>query len=126
MGPAVANLLSGAVSPRGKLTHTFPASEADLPTAGSPPQYPGIFTETGTTTPPSPRNNAIRQVEYSEGLKIGYRWYAAQGIEPLFPFGHGLSYTTFEYSNLLVTPVATGHNAVRIRFRVKNTGAVPV
>jgi beta-glucosidase len=124
MGPAVTNLLSGAVNPRGKLTHTFPASEADLPTAGSPAQYPGIFSETGTTTPPSPRNNAIRQVEYSEGLKIGYRWYAAQGIEPLFPFGHGLSYTTFEYSSLLVTPVATGHNAVRIRFRVKNTGTV--
>ena len=124
MGPAVTNLLSGAVNPTGKLTHTFPASAADLPTAGSPAQYPGIFTETGTTTPPSPRNNAIRQVEYSEGLGIGYRWYASQGIEPLFEFGHGLSYTTFDYSNLLVTPLTIGNSSLRIRFRVKNTGRV--
>jgi beta-glucosidase len=67
---------------------------------------------------------AIRQVEYTEGLKIGYRWYAAQDVRPLFPFGHGLSYTTFEYSNLIVTPLSIGHSAVRIRFRVKNSGKV--
>jgi beta-glucosidase len=124
MGPALTNLLSGAANPRGKLTHTFPASEADLPTAGSPARYPGIFTETGTTTPPSPRAGAIRQVEYSEGLGIGYRWYASQNIEPLFPFGHGLSYTRFRYSDLEVTPLTIANTAVRIRFQVKNTGRV--
>jgi beta-glucosidase len=125
MGPAIANLLSGAVNPSGKLTHTFPASEADLPTAGSPAQYPGIFTATGTTTPPNPRAGAIRQVEYSEGLQVGYRWYESQGIDPLFTFGHGLSYTTFQYSKLQVTPTTTdGAKQIRVRFTLTNTGNV--
>jgi beta-glucosidase len=125
MGPAVTNLLSGAVNPKGKLTHTFPASEADLPTAGSAAQYPGIFIETGTTTPPVPRAGAIRQVQYTEGLKIGYRWYARQGIAPLFEFGHGLSYTSFEYSKLQVTPTTTnGAKEIRIRFDLSNRGPV--
>ena len=125
VGPAVTNLLSGAVNPSGKLTHTFPVSLADLPTAGSPAQYPGIFTATGTTTPPVPRAGAIRQVEYTEGLRVGYRWYADQDITPLFSFGHGLSYTTYQYSQLRVTPTTTnGANEIRIRFKLKNTGSV--
>jgi beta-glucosidase len=125
MGPAITNLLSGAVNPSGKLTHTFPVSEADLPTAGSPAQYPGIFTATGTTTPPNPRAGAIRQVEYSEGLKIGYRWYASQGIEPLFSFGHGLSYTTFQYGQVQVSPTTSdGTGELHIRFPLTNTGTV--
>jgi beta-glucosidase len=63
-------------------------------------------------------------VEYSEGLQVGYRWYDAQGIEPLFPFGHGLTYTTFAYDQLQVTPTMTrdGDKTLRIRFRVTNTG----
>ena len=126
MGSAITNLLSGAVNPRGKLTHTFPASAADLPTAGSPAQYPGMFTETGTTTPPSPRAGAIRQVEYTEGLKIGYRWYDSQGIEPLFAFGYGLSYTTFQYSDLTVTPTTTdGKQEIRVRFTLPTPGLSP-
>jgi beta-glucosidase len=121
----VANLLSGAVNPRGKLTHTFPASEADVPTATSPTRYPGTFRETGTTTPPNPRAGAIRQVEYSEGLSVGYRWYAGQDVAPLFAFGHGLSYTTFRYSGLQVTPTTTnGAKEIRIRFTLRNTGSV--
>ena len=125
MGPAITNLLSGAVNPRGKLTQTFPVSIADVPTAGSPAQYPGIFTATGTTTPPNPRAGAIRQVNYTEGLEIGYRWYASQGIAPLFEFGHGLSYTTFQYSKLQITPTTTnGQKEIRIRFDLKNSGNV--
>ena len=120
MGPAIASLLWGDVNPSGKLTHSFPVSEADLPTAGSPAQYPGIFTETGTTTPPSPRAGAIRQVEYTEGLYVGYRWYDEEDIDPLFPFGFGLSYTSFEYSNLAIKK--TGDGGVNVSFTLTNTG----
>jgi len=114
MGPAIAALLWGDVNPSGKLPQTFPVSEADLPTAGSDAQYPGIVDE-----------NGIRQVDYTEGLKVGYRWYDSQGIEPLFPFGYGLSYTTFEYSHLQVTPVRVqSDKEIRVHFRVTNTGSV--
>lgn len=112
MGPAIASLLWGDVNPSGKLTHTFPKSEADLPTAGSPTQYPGTEFLDG-----------IRQVEYLEGMKVGYRWYENEGIAPQFPFGHGLSYTTFGYSHLQVTPRSTdGKKEIRVHFRVTNTG----
>ena len=121
MGSVITNLLSGATNPSGKLPITFPKSLADVPTAGSPAQYPGIFESTGTTTPPNPRNGEIRQVAYSEGLKVGYRWYDSQNIAPLFPFGHGLSYTQFRYSNLTVTPAAS---PATVAFDVTNTGAV--
>jgi len=114
MGTAIAALLWGDVNPSGKLPETFPVSEADLPTAGSEAQYPGIVDA-----------NNIRQVEYTEGLEVGYRWYDAQNIDPLFPFGFGLSYTTFEYSHLQVTPVKVqADKPIRVKFRVTNTGSV--
>jgi len=114
MGNAITNLLWGDVNPSGKLPQTFPVSENDLPTAGSEAQYPGIRDEFG-----------IRQVDYTEGLEVGYRWYDAQGIEPLFPFGFGLSYTTFEYSHLNITPVRVqSDKEIRVHFRVTNTGSV--
>ena len=113
MGNATAALLWGDVNPSGKLPQTFPVSEADLPTAGSAAQYPGIL------------SGSIRQVDYSEGLLTGYRWYDAQNIEPLFPFGYGLSYTTFSYSHLQVTPVKVkSDKEIRVKFRVTNTGSV--
>ncbi|GAA4723139.1 glycoside hydrolase family 3 C-terminal domain-containing protein [Isoptericola chiayiensis] len=121
MGTAISNLLWGDVNPSGKLPMTFPASLADTPTQ-TPEQYPGVFADGSTE-----RNDEeeIRQVEYSEGLQVGYRWYQAQGIEPLFAFGHGLSYTTFEYDKVKVTPqkVKEGRD-VRVRFRLTNTGDV--
>ena len=121
MGPALADLLFGDVSPSGKLPMTFPVSLADTPTAGSPEQYPGAFADGSTTRPPG--SQEIRQVNYTEGLQVGYRWYESQSIAPLFPFGHGLSYTDFEYSHLQVTPTTTsGTKEIRIRFRLTNTG----
>jgi beta-glucosidase len=121
MGPAIASLLWGDTAPVGKLTHSFPKSEADLPTAGDPEQYPGTFSDGSTVRPPG--SDEPRQVEYKEGLRVGYRWYAAQNIEPLFPFGHGLTYTTFAYDQLQVTPTTTnGNKEIRIRFRLTNTG----
>ncbi|MBL7259948.1 beta-glucosidase [Paractinoplanes lichenicola] len=107
MGPAIASLLFGDTNPSGKLPMTFPKSLADTPTARSAAQYPGVVAD------------GIRQVDYNEGLKVGYRWYDSEGIEPLFPFGHGLSYTTFKYSNL---QVSSAHGDVRIKVRLTNTG----
>ena len=120
MGPAITNLLYGDVNPSGKLPMTFPKSVEDTPT-NTPEQYPGVFANGSTTRPAG--STEIRQVEYSEGLEVGYRWYESQGIEPLFEFGHGLSYTEFEYSKAQVTPKSTnGQKEIRIRFRLTNTG----
>jgi beta-glucosidase len=86
-GNAVAAVLFGDVNPSGKLPITFPKALADLP-ANTPEQYPGVE----------------GSARYSEGISVGYRHFDAQKIEPLFPFGYGLSYTTFAYKNLIVTP----------------------
>jgi beta-glucosidase len=123
-GPALASLLWGDVNPSAKLPMTFPKSLADTPAAGSTAQYPGVFSD-GSTTRPVP--GEIRQVSYSEGLQVGYKWYDEQGIEPLFPFGHGLSYTTFGYSDLDVestTDPATGAVSTTVAVTVTNTGDV--
>ncbi|MFC8919316.1 beta-glucosidase [Streptomyces sp. NPDC057116] len=101
---ATAAVLFGDTDPGGRLTQTFPASDTRHPTAGDPRRYPG----TGGVQ------------EYSEGVHTGYRWYDAQGVEPLFPFGHGLSYTTFAFSGLTVTPAPDG--GLTARFTVRNTG----
>ncbi|HEY0476629.1 MAG TPA: glycoside hydrolase family 3 C-terminal domain-containing protein [Kofleriaceae bacterium] len=104
-GEAIANILFGEVNPSGKLPITFPRTEADLPTGPNPP------------------DPAALEVNYTEGLLIGYRWFDARNIEPLFPFGHGLSYTRFAYSHLQVTPVAgDGDRGLWVSFDVKNTG----
>jgi beta-glucosidase len=104
-GNAVAAVLFGDVNPSGKLPVTFPRSESDVP-AHTPQQYPGT---NGTAV-------------YSEGLNVGYRWYDAQDIAPLFPFGYGLSYTTFAFSHLKVTPTLTPNGHVTVGADVTNTG----
>jgi beta-glucosidase len=87
-GSAMARLLFGKVDASGRLPVTFPRSEAQLPTAGDPNAYPGV----GDI------------VDYDEGLLVGYRHYDANGIKPAYPFGHGLSYTSFRFSDLRVSP----------------------
>ena len=104
-GNAVANLLLGKANPSGKLPLTFPKAEGDTP-AHTREQWPGV---NGKAT-------------YSEGLKVGYRWYDAQNIEPLFPFGFGLSYTTFAIKNLSVPQQAPAGQPVRVSVDVTNTG----
>jgi beta-glucosidase len=86
-GAAIASVLFGDVDPAGHLPQTFPTSLAKTPTA-SRAQFPGVG----------------RKVDYSEGLDVGYRWYDAKNVKPLFPFGFGLSYTSFRFSRLTVTP----------------------
>jgi beta-glucosidase len=106
-GNAAAALLFGDVTPSGKLPYTFPKSLSQTPIRSSK-QYPGVDGQGGY-----PRSR------YTERLLVGYRWYDAKRIKPLFPFGFGLSYTTFRYSHLHVTPTRTG--AV-VRFTVTNVG----
>ncbi|GAA5206319.1 beta-glucosidase family protein [Microbacterium kyungheense] len=119
-GPAIASLLFGDVAPSGKLPMTFPVSLADTPTSTAA-QYPGVFSDGSTTRPAG--SSEIRQVDYSEDLAVGYKWYQSQGIAPLFAFGHGLTYTTFSYDKVKVTPQSTnGAKEVRISFRLTNTG----
>ncbi|MFF8507401.1 beta-glucosidase [Streptomyces sp. NPDC015492] len=100
---ATAALLFGDANPSGRLTQTFPATETGHPMAGDPHRYPGVD---GKET-------------YSEGLDVGYRWYDRTGVAPLFPFGYGLSYTTFAYSDLSVARTARGLEAT---VTVRNTG----
>jgi len=110
-GPAIANILFGKVNPSGKLPITFPKRDADLPhpTLIGPPKE-------GATDHP-----AFFDVNYTEGLKVGYKWYDAEKIQPLFPFGFGLSYTSFSYSHLRIVQDGAAHK-VRVTFVVKNTG----
>ncbi|HEU5419404.1 MAG TPA: glycoside hydrolase family 3 C-terminal domain-containing protein [Streptosporangiaceae bacterium] len=104
-GSAIAAMLFGDADPAGKLPITFPASGSAVP-ASTPAQYPGID---GTAV-------------YSEGLDVGYRYDDAAGITPLFPFGYGLSYTTFGFSHLAVAGPAGPGGTVRVDAQVTNTG----
>ncbi len=105
-GTALAGVLFGRVDPGGHLPVTFPASLSQVP-AASRKRFPGVN----------------GKVHYSEGLGVGYRWYDAKAMQPLFPFGFGLSYTSFAYSGLRVTPASTnGVSTVRASATVTNTG----
>lgn len=113
---AVADILFGKVNPSAKLPITFPVSVADLPHPEivKPPEKDVKLERSGHhfTKP-------VFDVHYNEGLKVGYKWYDAEHLPVLFPFGFGLSYTTYSYSGLKVTP---GSEAT-VTFTVKNTGS---
>jgi beta-glucosidase len=104
-GEALANILFGDVNPSAKLPVTFAKTDADLP-------HPKIF---GSDLKPDGRTLPPFDIDYTEGLKVGYKWFDAEDKEPLFAFGHGLSYTTFAYSGL-----NAGIDSVS--FTVRNTG----
>jgi beta-glucosidase len=114
---ALASILSGDVNPSGKLAMTFPKSEADLPRPVIPP-LPAEDAGQGTGVENGPTHVASKYtVHYDDGLKVGYKWYESEHKEPLFPFGFGLSYTTYTYSNL-----KTDDAQRSVTFAVKNTG----
>ncbi|WP_018751962.1 glycoside hydrolase family 3 C-terminal domain-containing protein [Paenibacillus sanguinis] len=105
LGGAIADLLFGDANPSGKLAETFPQSLSHNP---SHPFFPGEGDRT----------------EYREGIFVGYRYYDIKDIEPLFPFGYGLSYTTFAYSDLeLDSDQMTDQGTVQAKIKVKNTGS---
>jgi beta-glucosidase len=101
-GSSLAALLFGRADPSGHLPVTFPASESAVP-ASTPRQFPGVDGE----------------VHYSEGVDVGYRWYDAHDVTPLFPFGYGLSYTSFAFSDLRVHADGT---RVSVSAQVRNSG----
>ena len=122
---AIANVLFGDVNPSGKLPLTFPRTEADLPhpkhvdppaaDAEHPaPQLPGFPSMVALFMKVGPTFDAT----YDEGLKVGYKWYDAEKKPVLFPFGFGLSYTTFAYSGISVAP----GDSTTVSFTVKNSG----
>ncbi len=103
-GNALADILFGDISPSGKLPLTFPKKWEDTPVADS---YPGTK----------------EVAHYNEGIYVGYRWYDKKNIEPLYPFGFGLSYTTFEYSDLKLSSKKMKQDGeLEISLNVKNTG----
>jgi beta-glucosidase len=107
LGNAVADVLFGDVTPSGKLPVTFPHSDRDTPVS-SPEQY----------------SRTALTAHFTEGLAVGYRGYDQLNIEPLFPFGYGLSYTNFSYAQLRVEPETTnGTSPIRVSFILTNTGA---
>src|SRR5690606_33298324 len=105
-GRAIAEVLTGAVTPSGHLPITFPTDLAQTPR----PELPRLGTPWGTAV----------TVRYDEGAEVGYRWYALRRARPLFAFGHGLSYTTFEYDDFSAD--LTGDTTIAVTFKVKNTG----
>lgn len=106
-GPALAAVLFGESDPGGRLPITFPDSERQLPTAGSRARYPG---------------NLRFDVKYEEGVLIGYRWYDARRLEPAYPFGFGLSYTTMRLGKLKITRARKGGPGGTVTAVVRNTG----
>ena len=120
-GHSLADVLTGRVNPSGKLPFTFPVALEDGPIK-TPEQYPGVpgdrkWESFASSVP-------ILEETYSEGIYVGYRWFEAQRVTPLFPFGHGLSYTTFEYGAPTVSAKKTADGAVTVSVPVANTGTV--
>jgi beta-glucosidase len=114
---AVANVLFGKVNPSAKLPMTFPRSEADLPHPDLV-KPPDGGEDAGAKLKPEDARPTF-SVHYTEGLEVGYKWYDAKNKPVLFPFGYGLSYTTYEYSHLMVQ----GGKEPTVTFTLKNTGA---
>jgi beta-glucosidase len=104
-GTAVAEILLGDVNPSGRLPATFERRLEDNPS------YEFYYPKPGTL-----------RVDYEEGIFVGYRGYEHHDVVPLFPFGHGLSYTTFEYGALSVIPDTTGDGNIQVSFDLTNTG----
>jgi beta-glucosidase len=105
-GTAITHVLFGDVDPGGRLPVTFPRQASDTPTSGDLQAYPGV----------------PETVVYREGVLVGYRWYDAKQIAPAFPFGFGLSYTSFRYDDFRVQGTA-GTPGASVTVRITNTGA---
>jgi beta-glucosidase len=123
-GTAIAHILFGDADPGGRLPATFPRHAGDIPTAhGGAAEYPGVVTPTRdcivyTDSVPCP----YYQEYYSEGVMVGYRWYQDRRIAPAYPFGFGLSYTTFRFGHLRIIR-RRGTERYDVALEVTNTGA---
>lgn len=118
---ALAQILSGAITPSGKLPITIEREFSDSPGYGYT-QGEQLYSDWNIE---GEQAHPVYDVEYSEGVFVGYRWYEAQQIEPLYPFGFGLSYTTFDYADLDVsTESFSADDEVVVTVSVTNTGQV--
>jgi beta-glucosidase len=119
---ALANVIFGDVNPSAKLPVTFPKSDADLPHRSivKPPRESTTHGEPDAWKKIAAGLPAF-QTTYDEGLKVGYKWYDAEKKQVLFPFGYGLSYSTYSYANLRVTPGATPGKKISLTFTITNT-----
>ena len=119
---ALAEIISGKTNPSGKLPVTIEKEFKDSPGYGYIPEGEKLYTGWNGD---AEKAHKIFNVYYTEGIFVGYRWYDSRNIEPLYPFGYGLSYTTFEYSNLKVSKEKFNENdSLIVSFIVKNTGDV--
>jgi beta-glucosidase len=115
---ALANVLTGVVNPSGKTAETFPLSDADLPHLTIPPLPKRDRGQGSKAVNAGGDAHSAYSVHYDEGLKVGYKWYDAEKKAVLFPFGFGLSYTSFSYADLKVTR----GESPKITFTITNTG----
>jgi beta-glucosidase len=126
MGNSVADVLSGKTDPSGKLAVTFPVQYKDVPSSGD---FPGVVTETeqpksaGGDKIPDFMRSEPSKIVYNDGIYVGYRYYETFGVKPSYPFGYGLSYTTFEYSNLKLSSDKF-NGKLTVTIDIKNIGNV--
>ena len=124
-GLAVADVLTGAANPSGKLPMTFPLNYLDIPSSANFPYATAANTQSGYGNYGGQQQRALRKntdyTEYAEGIYVGYRYFQSANKEVSYPFGFGLSYTTFEYSKPAVKANANGFTAT---ITVRNTGKV--
>ena len=119
---ALAEIISGKTNPSGKLPMTIEKEFKDSPAYGYIPEGGQLYTGWNGA---EEKAHPVYDVNYKEGVFVGYRWYEHKKIEPLYPFGYGLSYTTFEYSDLKISPEKFNENdEVTVSFNIKNTGNV--
>jgi beta-glucosidase len=122
-GNAIADVLSGKVDPSGKLASTFPVFYSDVPSASN---FPGkeLPRQGEEQAGPRPPRAVPSEVTYDEGIYVGYRYYDTFGVKPAYEFGYGLSYTTFDYSDLKLSSSRFA-GSITATVTVKNSGTVP-
>ena len=117
---ALAEIISGKTNPSGKLPITIEKDFKDSPGFGYLPEGETLYKKWNDK---GEKGHPVYDVRYTEGIFSGYRWYEKNNIEPLYPFGHGLSYTSFEYSDLKVSQdTIHDQDIIQVSFTVKNTG----
>ncbi len=119
---ALVEIIAGKTNPSGKLPITIEKEFKDSPGFGYLPEGEALYTEWDGE---GERLHPVYDVHYTEGIFVGYRWYESKNLEPLYYFGHGLSYTNFEYSNLNVSkPKFSETDTITVSFEIKNTGLI--
>ncbi len=119
---ALAEIIAGKINPSGKLPITIEKEFKDSPGHGYIPAGEQLYTGWNDE---QEKARSVYDVHYKEGVFVGYRWYENKSLEPLYPFGHGVSYTSFEYSDLKISKAKfSANDVIQVAFSVKNTGRV--